>query len=242
MENTPSVSSPPPSSSFLPVSPPLFPKPSHTHTHTHTTVLPFPFSPLIHPPVWFCGTDAGSAEEKYRGVKHVCSPMKRAERTGRKCEMTLKINVSLGERETLRGPKIAGQTKAWINQSFSFLPSSSFFPLHFFFFFFERKPLSSLTYTATPRLLGYDTCGCHPQTEGASFFFFFFFFASAKRQPSFLFSFFSSIIWNLKEQKWKHMHCQLGEHQAQYEGDVLQINLYKDGLVFQMCHGNRDDS
>ena len=114
MENTPSVSSPPPSSSFLPVSPPLFPKPSHTHTHTHThtTVLPFPFSPLIHPPVWFCGTDAGSAEEKYRGVKHVCSPMKRAERTGRKCEMTLKINVSLGERETLRGPKIAGQTKA----------------------------------------------------------------------------------------------------------------------------------
>ena len=110
--------------------------------------------------------------------------------------MTLKINVSLGERETLRGPKIAGQTKAWINQSFSFLPSSSFFPLHFFFFFFERKPLSSLTYTATPRLLGYDTCGCHPQTEGASFFFFFFFFCL--RETTALLSFFFFFIYHLK--------------------------------------------
>lgn len=124
--------------------------------------------------------------------------MKLAERKDRKHEMTLKINESLGEREMLKALKIAGQTKAWIKE----------WVWGFFFFFFrKRKPLSlsvlSLYHTATPWLLGYDTCGRYPQSEGA--------FHIGKDRHIF-----SSIIWNLKEQKWKHMHCQLGINQAQW--------------------------
>lgn len=37
------------------------------------------------------------------------------------------------------------------------------------------------------------------------------------------------------------MHCQLGEHQAQYEGHPTD-QFVQRRLVFQMYHGNSDDS
>ena len=97
------------------------PKPSQTHTHTHTHKHTHKlthahthtfFSPQIHPPMRFWGADAGRNSSKRKRVKQ-CSPMKQAERKGRKLE--IKIIESLGESEMLKGPKIATQTIAWIN-------------------------------------------------------------------------------------------------------------------------------
>jgi len=49
---------------------------------------------------------------------------------------------------------------------------------------------------------------------------------------------FSPIIWNSKEREWKHVHCQLGDHQAQHEGHPTAQFVQRQ-LVFRMRHGNR---
>lgn len=104
------------------------PKPSHTHHHS-------PFSPLFshksipHVLLWNRCRQS-SRNRKQRGSVHPWCRQKE-----RKHEMRLKIKVSLGERETLKGLKIASQTKTWIKQS----------ECEGFLFFFKRKPLYSLS-------------------------------------------------------------------------------------------------
>lgn len=130
MENAPSASL----ILFPPTSPPLFPKPSHTpaHTNTHSPVPPSWSSPP-HKSILPSGSEEHAEIERGQANK---AGWKDAENK----------SILVWRRRTLKGLKIAGLTKAWINKNECASGFIIYFPQ-------EEAPLLSHTHTLRDSLV-----------------------------------------------------------------------------------------